>query len=684
MQAPFPHASGMIRRMTPYTAVFRGLIATVLLLPGLLAAAPVIVDADRHSYQLGPVMEMFEDTSATLTAEQVASGEHDDRFVPVGRERANFGFRASALWFRIQVDFRSARDSQWHLVELHPIIDDLTFFLPAGFDRWEAIPMGDTLPWGARIYDQREFIAPLPRSLINGPQPVTFYVRVAGKGALNVDLRLEDAQGLVERSNKSTWGYGLFYGALLMMFVYNLVLWLSVRDRAQRDYMVFLAGFVMLFLALDGFGLQFLWPEMPAINGWFPVFTCIAMIGAVQFTRSFLDVQAGSPRLDNVFRWMLHAVVAVFFLGMLLPRHWAYVLGTVLPIFFAFTMLGAGIMRLRQGYRPARLFVLGWGFFLLGSVLLPLANLGLIPANTLTLSSPQIGTLWQVVVLSLALGERMKLLRQENERIQRESHARLQEMFGELERLDTDKLRFLHYLSHELNTPLNWMGATRLVEGGQLNGPLRDMVGAVEKGQQRMIDLVSTVLRYFELAREDITRVPSAPVAPMWLVDAILKERAADIAAKGLAVRNRVPADLVLLGNDRRLQRVLEILVDNALHYSSEDGEVEISGRIEQFGDEPPRGVIEVHDQGRGIDVDHLERLFEPFFMVGSHHREDGFGLNLAISRLLMRSMQGDIRAHSEGRGTGATVSFSLPLVESASPVRPARDEIPPQPAPAT
>lgn len=648
------------------------LSATVFLVL-LAAAAPAAVlkpEPGVHAYPVGLSMDVLEDSTAALDIDAVASSLYADRFRPVGQENVNYGFRRSAMWFRVQIDFRDNADHTWHLVESHPIIDQLGFFVPDGAGGWQKTVMGDTLPFGERMYALREFVLPIPHAQVESGAPVTIYVRVAGQGALNVDLRLLDEQALAERESRQEWGYGLFYGALAIMFFYNLMLYWSTRERTQLHYIVWLGGFTLLFASLNGYGLQYLWPDFPPLNGWFPIFTCIALWGALQFTRSFLDVRRENPRTDKALQWMTTAVIIVFVLGFLLPRHWIYILGTVVPVFFAFVVLAAGIVRLRQGYRPARLFVLGWGVLLAGAILLPLANLGLLPMNSFTAYSPQFGVALQVILLSLALGERMNLLKQENERIERESHEKLEHMFAHLRSLDADKLRFLHYLSHELNTPLNWMASTHSLRDSAMSPALRNMIDSVEAGQQRMIDLVSTVLGYFDLASETPGDVAVTPVAPMWLVDDLLRERAAAIDAKKLQFLNRVPADLTVLANEQRLRRVLGHLIDNAINFSDEEQEVELTGGVETYG---TRGVVIVRDRGRGIDPDHLPRLFEPFFMVGSHHRDGGFGLSLATAKLMLEHMDGDMRVRSAGRGQGAEFSVVLPIAGAAAG-RPAAD----------
>lgn len=660
----------LLRSATLFLCVMSALwlpAASVATAATAVPTAPLVLAPGVHDYPLAAAMDMLEDTTAMLDIAAVSSGLYAERFRPVGTQGTNYGFRRSALWFRVQIDFRAVAEHQWHLLEANPAIDQLTIYMPGAQDSlaeksgWVKVVMGDALPFAARPYALREFVLPLPYRLTAGNvQPTTFFVRIAGNGALHTDLRVASTQGLAGRTSEQQWGFGLFYGALLVMFLYNLFLYLSTREQTQFFYILFLGGFTLLFFNLNGFGLQYLWPDFPRINGWFPAFTCIAMWGALQFTRSFLDLRHGHPLwMDAAFRWMSTAVVAVFFLSLLLPRQWAYMLGTGLPVFFGLIMFAVGIVRLRQGYRPARLFVAGWGVLLAGAVLLPMANFGILPINAFTKYSPHLGAVMQAVLLSLALGDRMKFLRMESERIEQESHHKLEQMFAQLQHLDADKLRFLQYLSHELNTPLNWMSATRNVDAEKISPELRGMLDAVESGQQRMIDLVGVVMRYFDLAGEDPATIPVAPVAPMWLVDELLRERASAVAEKKLTVHNRVPADLVVLANEQRLRRALGHLVDNAIDFSNTGQEIELLGGTEADG---AQGVVTVRDHGRGIGSnEQINRLFDPFFMVGSRHRDGGFGLSLATAKLLTVHMGGDIRAHSAGNGQGAEFSVVLP-----------------------
>ncbi|MFZ5724676.1 MAG: EAL domain-containing protein [Pseudomonadota bacterium] len=406
-----------------------GVRAWCLLLAGLAfgaaaAAVPLVPDASAGDYPLGRYLDLFEDGSAQLRIEDVAAPENAGRFASVAGQGMNYGFRRSALWFRVQVDFSRGGPHDWVLLETHPIIDHVTFFLPDGRGGWDEVALGDARPYRERIYDHREFIVPVPRALATGPQPVTFYVREAGEGAINVDLRLSTRKALLERTNHQTFFYGLCYGALLLALIYNIALWLATREPAHPYYILFIAFTTLLFLNLDGFGLAYLWPAAPVVNAWFPQMICILMSAAMQFSRHFLDLQHTAPRLDRLIHaiaWLpLFALVLIF---TSMTRQQGYVLMSGVSPVFILIMLALGIWRLRQGFAPARYFVAGWLVLLLGVTVTVVAYFRVFGMDQSPVHFARLGVVGQIALLAMALANRIALMKAENERMQRDMLA---------------------------------------------------------------------------------------------------------------------------------------------------------------------------------------------------------------------------------------------------------------------
>src|SRR6185312_3768059 len=138
------------------------------------------------------------------------------------------------------------------------------------------------------------------------------------------------------------------------------------------------------------------------------------------------------------------------------------------------------------------------------------------------------------------------------------------------------------------------------------------------------------------------------------------------MAAKGLVYRVELPEDMPIVRADReKLVQVLLNLLSNAIKFTESGGGITLRVVVD-----PSRAVtarIEVADTGRGIPVDRVEAVFEPFVQVRSAQSRggEGTGLGLAISRKLARGMGGDLTATSE-LGKGSTFIVTLPRIDAA------------------
>ena len=105
-----------------------------------------------------------------------------------------------------------------------------------------------------------------------------------------------------------------------------------------------------------------------------------------------------------------------------------------------------------------------------------------------------------------------------------------------------------------------------------------------------------------------------------------------------------------------QLHRMLAILLDNALKYSTEDTPIDLS-----LSREDGHAVISVADRGCGIPEAEIPHIFDRFYRAQGSSRADGTGLGLALAREITDHLGGEIRVHSRP-GAGSTFSVALPL----------------------
>ena len=123
-----------------------------------------------------------------------------------------------------------------------------------------------------------------------GCSPRCFRISAALPLAWLVPLRLYAPAAFIEQSRDAQFAIGLYYGILLALFIYNLVLWLTLRDPGYFWYLFHISAFGMVLFTLNGLGFEYLWPE----SAWLadhavPLSICLALIGMQQFARVFLE-----------------------------------------------------------------------------------------------------------------------------------------------------------------------------------------------------------------------------------------------------------------------------------------------------------------------------------------------------------------------------------------------------------
>jgi diguanylate cyclase (GGDEF)-like protein len=171
----------------------------------------------------------------------------------------------------------------------------------------------------------------------------------------------------------------------------------------------------LYFAVFNGLSFQYFWPERPAwANQSLLVLLSCTLVFGMHFTRRFLDTRVTAPRLDRVAMLLqvfaLAALAGAFFLpysALIRPLALLTVLVTGL-------IIALGTLGLVKGYRPARYFMLAWALLLAGVVMNMLKNFGVLPHNILTQNGFQVGSLCEMVLLSLALASRVSEMQRQS------------------------------------------------------------------------------------------------------------------------------------------------------------------------------------------------------------------------------------------------------------------------------
>jgi diguanylate cyclase (GGDEF)-like protein len=388
------------------------------------APAPVTLGERDSTVPLSPHVTYHRDAEAADHVEDAWRRVERGDFVPLPDGNDAFGFQRGAFWFHVRLLNRHPGEQRWLLVQQYPLSDHLDVYARYPDGRTVHWASGDKMPFSSRSvrYRHPNFLLDLPLG-----EPVDVLVRVRSQSSMQVPLVLYTRTAFTELSRDAQLAIGLYYGILLALFFYNLVLWITLRDASYFWYLFHISAFGMVLFCLNGLGFEYLWPDNPWLaDKSVPLSISLALIGMHQFARVFLELPQRWPAGNRVSVAAIVLFVAFGIAATVVPyRTITQVVSLAVLVSIVWISI-VTLVVLRRGYTPARLFLLSWAMFLGGTAVFTLVAFGIVPKTFATEYGVQIGSALEMLFLSIALSYRYASLRNENERIVNEANLQLE------------------------------------------------------------------------------------------------------------------------------------------------------------------------------------------------------------------------------------------------------------------
>jgi two-component system, sensor histidine kinase LadS len=621
-------------------------------------ASALQFNESTQSLPLGHALQVLEDASGTATIDDVLDQAAAGAFKLHDKATLNAGYSRSVFWLKIDLHYRPGNpDAQrtWLLELAYPPLDHLDLYLPDAGGAYRLVRQtGDALPFASREIRQNNYLFSLA---FKPDQQQTLYLRLQSQGSIQAPLTLWSSTAYLEQQPLRLYVLGTIYGVLLGMLVYNLFIYLSVRDTSYLYYIIYIASFGLYQLSVNGAAVEYFWPNNPWwANAATPFFIGCAGLFGSQFARSFLQTAQHSRWLDRLLLALIAYSAVVVGLSLMTSYALALRLATVLALVFTVVIFTAGLFAWWRGLRVARYFIIAWSAFLLGGIVNTLMVLGYLPNVFLTMYASQIGSAIEVALLSLALADRINAMREQQAQTLFDAGQTLEVLNQQLAQGNKLKDEFLATLTHELRTPMNGViGSLELMETVEMDEELTQYQQTAAGSARDMMRMVNGMLTLTELQAGKL-KVHSAPFSLRGVVNALQVQFAANAAAKGLDFKVDVAPGLTdrLLGDSGKLAQCLECLLDNAIKFTRVGG---LMLRVSAKPTELDRLVLSfaVIDTGIGFTDLGEATLYQRFFQLdGSMTREyGGLGVGLAICRQLVELLGGRLTHTSEpGRGS--------------------------------
>lgn len=396
-------------------------MVVVLPLLLLLAAVGVYVrrqssSPDGYKYTIpGSDICYVEDASEALAIEEVVSMP-DSIFQRVESSTPNFGFSRSSYWLRFTVHGQSTGGAPQFLEVRNPLLNNVELYERRGVEIIRRYITGDVHPFNSRPVDHPNFILPL-NIPINESREYYLKVNTGGEQFL-VPLTIWDKAGLDGRDHSDLIFKGGYFGILVFVLLFNLFIFLVVKERSSLFYMHYNLNLLLLQLSLSGLAFQHLWPMSPYLaNVANPIFASLGVFALLKFSQQFLSLREYFPKINTVFSYIgyavvLNAILAVFWTPRIFHCTVLAINGIAFLLNLAIFPLGYAVWK--KGFQPARFFLIGFAVLILTVFAFIANNVGWMHQEFFAIYGLQIGSALEVVLLSFAIVHRFKDFKQKS------------------------------------------------------------------------------------------------------------------------------------------------------------------------------------------------------------------------------------------------------------------------------
>ncbi len=395
----------------------KGICLAILLylsLPIMGIAQPLVwIDDNVLEHNFMPYeLPYFIDTTNSLTFHQVSSTEFTTRFKQHASYQNKDFIKDASYWIRLPIRHSSKSKKIWMLEFYDQTIDHIEGYIPQENGSYKNVMMGDNQPFSQRMFRHKNF-----EIVLDTKSDTTsyYYFKVKSNEFTDIRIALRSMDRFVYYALNEYFLFGTFYGMLLIISLYNFLVFLAIREIKNIYYILYILSVGLYAMSYDGIGFQYLWPNHPGWNDYAVGVTMFSVIlWALIFTRRFLRTKAAKPHLDKYLRWMILArsvwfVIELFFLPQLLT----YRNVEIIPLSLIFY---AGIRVWQQGYRPARFFVIAYGVLFTGFFIRSLVYFNVLPFTIALHYSLHFSFVLEMLFLTFALGDRIRILKDMRDR----------------------------------------------------------------------------------------------------------------------------------------------------------------------------------------------------------------------------------------------------------------------------
>ena len=561
----------------------------------------------------------------------------------------NFGYTDKWCWLQFQIQNISNKQATYYLYNPFNFVDRIDIIYQQGRKEHRSI-FGDDAAFHEREFPTNQ---PLSKITLAPNEKLTIYARGKTDNAMVFSLAMYAEKPFFAQVVRDKWLDGGYYGTLYGLLLLALLLFWYFRDVMYLAYFIHVFSMLMLFLNMDG-QFMYIWPEYPHITDVaHNLFTYLTTIFAVIFSRYYLSFK-DNLYLDKASLLITQSLLFLLCLSPFVDADFNYIATNISTLITVSFLLITCIIQLRRGYQEAGYYLAGWILLLLSTAALNLTIFGARLEIDQLMDVLKYAFLSQQIILFLGLANKIQQLVNE-EKDSREKSILTQSTLQA-------RNEFFAKMSHEIRTPINGiLGSLELATHSEQNKEKSKYITTAQHSAEALLNIVNDILDFskldvgkFELKSNNF-HLPT-------LIEECFAAYEFERERKSLSFHFKIDDDVPhnLYADPVRLRQIILNLLSNAVKYS-ESGKVTINANIKEKIEDELLIEFSVIDEGKGIQLDNPQSLFEPFTQADQINQtsQPGTGLGLSICKQLTELMGGTIKIISKVN-QGTEVKFSI------------------------
>ena len=389
----------------------------------------LVVDDQLKSTPLCSYMDCLEDSGKNYTIDIILSQKFDSLFKKVESPIISKGYTKSAFWFRYSL-YNKSENQKTIIIEIeNPYLKSIEFFKSHNNKVITKISTGSKYRYKKRKINHRNFLF---RIKLEPKESSTYYFRIITDDFFGFLCTAWDENSFNENEPSNQIIHGILFGILIIVCLFNIVVFIIIRDRGYLYFALFALSFTILLVAENGYGFQYLWPSFPIINHWiYPILNVVAILFYTLFSQNFLHLYQYTPKLNKSIYYgiiiTLLCLLPFFILKVIYLSGIIEIISLITPILF----LTLAIYVFSKGYKPARIYLLSFSFVIITIIIFLFSVLGILNfsytiiyalyiAIILTVTTMGFSLLDRYLIINYKLAHERNTLKERNELIENE------------------------------------------------------------------------------------------------------------------------------------------------------------------------------------------------------------------------------------------------------------------------